>query len=714
MNLNRNTFLFYFLLFYFSFISAQENEVKKDSVKTEELEEVIVTGQYSPQSINKSVFEVKVIGRAQIEQQAANNLADVLNQSLNISIIPNGSTGKSSVQLFGLDGRYFKILIDNIPVINDEGLGNNTDLTQLNLDDIEQIEIVEGSMGVQYGANAISGVINIITKKYGKYTWEISPYIQEETVEKEYGFFDKGRHIQSLRVGHNISDRWYANALYTRNDFAGFWDDREGKNHELNDDKRGYLWLPKLQNTAKALVNYRGENGFRSFYKFEYFDENINRFSQVVNPNYNPSTQTSDPVGNDATFTSERFYHHLNFLGKWKTSFNYDVSLSYQQQKRNVETFRYRIKSRQKFDIEKFEYESRKVLYSKGNFSNFLQKESFDFQLGYEVNHIDGYASSSAGTFNGENIKRELGSYDVFGSAEIHVNDKFSIRPGARLLASSAFNAQAAVSLSTRYSFANGLELRGVVGSAPRLPSYAELYTYFVDANHDIRGNEDLVPEQGASIFLHLKKSFDLTGDSNLKMLSKLTLNYLDLSDRIELSVINEAPLQFKYINIDSYKTVGAFLNNSLNYKNLNANIGIGLSGESKVLDSRVLHNDDYLYAMRLNANVSYFAKPIGMVFSAFYKYNGPRQQFVERQNENDEAVLVRGKQDGFSWLDASIRKDFLDRKIQLTLGARNLLDITRVNTTATAGGAHSGPPSTILLGYGRSYFLKLVYNLKF
>lgn len=693
---------------------AQKNEVKNDSVKTEQLEEVIVTGQYSPQSINKSVFEVKVISRAQIEQQAGNNLADVLNQTLNINIIPSASTGKSAVQLFGLDGQYFKILIDNIPVINDEGLGNNTDLTQINLDDIQQIEIVEGSMGVQYGANAVSGVINIITKKSSKYKWEITPYIQEETVGDEYGLFDEGRHIQSIRVGRKISDSWYANAIYTRNDFAGFWSDKKGQHHELNDGKRGYLWLPKLQNTAKALLRYRGDNSFKTFYKFEYFNENIDRFSELVNPNFNPSTQTSDPIGDDLLFTSERFYHHLNFLGKWRDDFNYDISLSYQQQKRNAETFKYRIKTKEKFDVEKFEYESREVFYSKGNFSNFLEQDSFDFQLGYEVNHIDGYASSVSGSFDGENIKRELGSYDIFGSSEIYINDKFSIRPGARLLTSSVFDAQIAVSLSTKYNFNNGLELRGVVGSSPRLPNYGELYTYFVDANHDVRGNENLKPEQGTSVFVHLKKGFDLTNDGTSKLLSKLSLNYLNVSDRIELTVINQIPLQFQYINIDSYRTLGAFFNNTMNYKNLKASAGIGFAGESKVLDSKVLHNDSYLYRVQFNANAAYYVKSLSTIFSAYYKYNGPSQQFVQQQNEDNETILVRGKQSDYSWLDASLRKDFLNKKIQLTLGARNLLDITEVNTTALEGGAHSGPPSTVLLGYGRSYFFKLVYNLNF
>ena len=63
---------------------------------------------------------------------------------------------------------YTKVLIDNIPVIGDTGLGSNIDLTKINLDNIERIEIVKGSMGVEYGNGAVAGVINIITKKEQK------------------------------------------------------------------------------------------------------------------------------------------------------------------------------------------------------------------------------------------------------------------------------------------------------------------------------------------------------------------------------------------------------------------------------------------------------------------------------------------------------------------------------------------------------------------
>ena len=241
-----------------SAIFSQENNSKLlDTIGTIRLNEVVITGQYNPQSVKKSIFEVKVINTNEIEQRAANNLADLLNQTLNINITPNTSTGKSGVSLFGLNAQYFKILIDNVPVINEEGIGNNVDLTLINLDDILQIEIVEGSMGVQYGANAVSGVINIITKKSSVQKTQINAYVQEETVGSEFELFQKGRHIRSFKAGHNFTDNIFTNITFTKNFFGGFWNDRQGKVYDKKDGLRGHAWLPKNQYNTKFLFNYK-------------------------------------------------------------------------------------------------------------------------------------------------------------------------------------------------------------------------------------------------------------------------------------------------------------------------------------------------------------------------------------------------------------------------------------------------------------------------
>jgi outer membrane receptor for ferrienterochelin and colicins len=200
------------ILLVFTPIALLAQEPNLDSIQ--KLEEVVVTGQYSKQSVKKSVYEVKVITNTVIQQNAANNLADLLNQNLNIQIVPNAQTGKSQVSLFGLDGQYIKVLMDGIPMVSDEGFGNNIDLTQINLDDIEQIEIVEGAMGVEYGANAVTGIINLISKKSTKNKIDFNFSVQEETLGNEYEWWAKGRHIQTLSISNNISPSFILHLIF--------------------------------------------------------------------------------------------------------------------------------------------------------------------------------------------------------------------------------------------------------------------------------------------------------------------------------------------------------------------------------------------------------------------------------------------------------------------------------------------------------------------
>ncbi len=79
---------------------------KTDSLagKIKSIEEVVVTGQYNAQSVNKSVYKVEVINEAQIKNMAATNVAEVLNQSLNMQITPDSKSGNSTANILGLDG----------------------------------------------------------------------------------------------------------------------------------------------------------------------------------------------------------------------------------------------------------------------------------------------------------------------------------------------------------------------------------------------------------------------------------------------------------------------------------------------------------------------------------------------------------------------------------------------------------------------------------
>ena len=695
-------------------LQAQEiNSFPKDS--TINLEQTVISGQYNAQSVKKSIYEVKVISQEMIERQAGNTLADVLNQTLNMNIIPSSSTGKSTVQMFGLDAQYFKILVDNIPLVNDEGLGNNTDLTQINLDDIQQIEIVEGAMGVEYGANSIAGVINIITKKGGKNKFDISATLQEETIGDEYNWKNKGRHIQSLKIGHKFSDKIYANLSFSRNYFQGFFDDKKGKNYPNNDGLRGYEWLPKEQNAAKAFVQYKKDN-YRLFYKFEYFNEETKYYDPNPIASTNAPTATVDYFGKDRTYTTDRIYNHLNASGRFRKAINYDVSFSYQEQKRKLKSYNYEILEGVEHDVNKFEYESRKVYYSKGMFSNFINKNDvFDFQFGYEIDQTKGYASTSAGDFFQKPIERKLGTYDFFASSEINLNDKLSFRPGARVMFSEQFDTQYVMSLSAKYLFGKQWELRAIVGTSPRLPNYEEMYSYFVDVNHNVQGNENLNPEKGVSAFVHLKKNWNIGENNSLEQ--KVSLWKINLKDKIDLIVVEESPLKYQYRNIDNYDVQGFTYLNQFKVHQFMGGIGFTLTGIKQDIDEAVAVNsvkNKYFYSTQINANVSYILPKTNTIFSLFYKYNGAQEQFVLKNNPENtsEQILVKGKQEAFNWMDASIKQSFWNKKLDLTIGARNLFDVKYLNSSSGNDGAHSQGSTSILYGYGRSYFAKLTFNL--
>lgn len=695
------------ILFVFGWGFAQEKVV--DTTKTEELKEVVVTGQFEPQSIKKSVFNVRVITSADIQNLAANNLADVLNQYLNITIRPSGTSGRSTVSLFGLDAQYFKILVDNVPLVNEAGLGNNTDLSQINLNDIERIEIVEGSMGVTHGANAVSGILNIITKKSSANKWNISVSAQEETVKNEFEFFDKGRHIQSAKISHTINDRWFVSLSGNRNDFQGFLDDKKGKNYYENDQSRGYRWLPKNQLNGSALISYQ-KGSFRAFYKFEYLDETIDFYNSTVQSGFNTELG-SYRYSDDKRYTTNRYFHNLNGSGK-VVKLNYNVSLSHQKQERNVEDFRYFLFTRQEGNNVTVKDQSMEVLYSTGTLSNFFRDSNVDLQLGYEFVNNRGFSLVQEANNTFVPIRKTLENYDFFVSSEIKATQKFSIRPGLRFSAQSKFKDQYASSLGLRYLFDNNVELRASYGNSFRTPTFEELYSKLIFDGHFFAGNENLIPETSTSYEASLKKSFDL--NSKTKLYSTFSGSFLNVNDRIDMALVqfNEdtGNPEYEYINISKYRMWNFSTTNQFKTENWSFSMGAALIGISQRIENQVFaSNEKYLYSFNLNCSTSYTIPKWKTIVSAYYKYNGKSQQFVEGNSEYVISTI-----DPSSWLDASIRKTFFKNRIETTIGARNILDITNINQTRASEGAAHATSSQIMLAYGRSYFLKLTYNLNF
>jgi len=706
----KNILLLFLLMLSIAIFSQDKGKQNLDSIQ--KIDEVVITGQYSKQSVKKSVFDVTVINAATIENNAANNLADLLNQNLNIQITPNANEGKSTISLFGLDGQYFKILQDGIPMVSEDGFGNNIDLTQINLDNVKQIEIVEGSMGVSYGANAVSGVINIITKTGSKDDWNISAALQEETVGSEYEWFNKGRHIQNFQIAHNINDNFYASINISRDHFAGFLNKRGGKNYFLVDnnngidDERGHEWLPKEQITTNGVLSYTAKE-YKITYKAGFFKSLLNRYDRKVENIANEVTREYDIIApEDKDFVTDRMTHDVIITGKIKNKLNYNISAAYQEQIKKVRRVIYDLHTRESDRDNYKNYLSRKTYFSKATLNHFIKNKPYDFELGLEFNAEDGFGSSVASIINTVDISEKLSNFDGFISGEYSVNEKLLFRPGLRYSIQSKFKNQLQYSLSTRYLLKNNFELRNVIGSSFRTPNFDELFTYFVDSNHNVTGNENLIPEQSFTIFTHLKKTSYF---KNGKIINKLKIGYINVEDKIDLAVVSTDPiLAYKYINVASHKSINYSLENALSYKKIKIQLNGTLLGE-KIYFQNPTKEDEYVYTFLFNSTLGYQVKKLNTYFNLTYKFNGEQFGYIL----NTDGNYLKNKIDSYSWIDASVKTSFLKNKLQTTLGVRNLANVTRVQSSLVDGqGTHNVDAGDYLLGYGRSFFLKLKYNL--
>ena len=101
-------FLLIFSVGLFGIQNAFSQRDTLDPKKIIKLDDIVVSAQIEPQSIRKSIKNVQVITEEQIKSLGASNLGDVLNQYVNITVVPSGESGRSTVSLFGLDSDISK------------------------------------------------------------------------------------------------------------------------------------------------------------------------------------------------------------------------------------------------------------------------------------------------------------------------------------------------------------------------------------------------------------------------------------------------------------------------------------------------------------------------------------------------------------------------------------------------------------------------------
>jgi outer membrane receptor for ferrienterochelin and colicins len=132
------------------------------------LNTVVVTASGREQQIKEAPASISVITREELDKRPYTSVREVLADLEGVAVV-GGSNNETDITIRGLPGEYTLILVDGKRQSTRETMNRGTGGVQSSLVPplaaIERIEVVRGPMSSLYGADAMGGVVNIITRK---------------------------------------------------------------------------------------------------------------------------------------------------------------------------------------------------------------------------------------------------------------------------------------------------------------------------------------------------------------------------------------------------------------------------------------------------------------------------------------------------------------------------------------------------------------------
>ncbi len=188
-------------------VGAAPGEADLIELTLEQLMNVQVTSvAKKPQRVSESAAAVHVITSEDIRRSGATSIPELLRNVPGLSVARIDSS-KWAISARGFNGRFSNkllVLMDGRTLYTPLFSGVYWDVQDTFLDDIERIEVIRGPGGTVWGANAVNGVINIITKSADKTTGALATGI---IGTEERGNF-AGRYGQA--IDENSSFRAFA------------------------------------------------------------------------------------------------------------------------------------------------------------------------------------------------------------------------------------------------------------------------------------------------------------------------------------------------------------------------------------------------------------------------------------------------------------------------------------------------------------------------
>lgn len=498
-----------------SAISSSGYAAEKSDMITYSLDEVVVTATKTELTQKENPRSVEVITKEDIQNTGAISVRDALRTATNIDIVSVNHGGGENISIRGGDTDGVLILVNGRRVAGENyfmSQGSNAyALDRLNLSNVDHIEILRGPASAIYGSGAMSGVINIITKKSEKP--EFSVGVATGTNEmSNYYHYDTGKNGK-------VSVNFDVNFSKLRN-----IDSKAGKNL-LHGPKQAY----------NLNLDYEMDENNNLNLMLDYAKDNLETRMRDFSVSSSAPDDLKYPI---TSFTSERKTIALTYDGKNSNS-DYSLSASYSQLNRDPYAADTPGTNEKKY--KSWNIEARDTIRTSDNNKLIFGGE---------------YRGDKASIYSGDNTVKNTDQYSLYLYDEYRVDNKLLLTPAIRYDYHKSFGSHTSPNLGATYFISDKSRFKANYGTSYRAPSVDELYGAFTHGGiwggMAIVGNPDLKPEKSKGWEISYEQEF---GDTTS---AKLTYFDNKKEDAISYKIEMASPSQMgKFYNIDSTSSKG-------------------------------------------------------------------------------------------------------------------------------------------------------------
>lgn len=505
-----------------------------EELKVFELDGTVVTATRTPMQSKNVPQAVQVINAQDMKDLAAQNVFDALKLASNINL-SKGSMVGNNVQIRGMDSRHTLILIDGKRMAGEDSseTANMYELSRINLDNVERIEILRGPGSVMYGSDAMGGIINIITKKSStnpEYSISTSAGSDERNLALR---FDSGKQGKltvkgGARFTSVLQDNDYGS------DTTNMYGNRSNYDLSLDYDlghNRGLEFSAAYMNEALS-QDADGDNK-------EWFDNIRQAYSLTYYGQDDKNKYSLRTYYNELDKTSKK-----STLGAW-SSFDKMKYKTYVLEGQNTTTLN----------------KQHRLTYG----AEYRKNSSRSTRMGAGGDHA--YTENYLG-LSKMGSEKSLDTYALYVQDEWQVSDKLIVIPALRFDKHSSFGSHFTPKVGATYSLSDNSRFKINYGKGYRAPTIFELYsemthTPIPSLRVEVYGNPALKPETSSNFDISLEAE-----QGNLW--GKVGYFNNDIKNLIDIEVYQIVPgrpvvTKGRYINIDSAQISGVEIEGGVN-----------------------------------------------------------------------------------------------------------------------------------------------------